>query len=156
MAVHAIRTHSPELAHRRAGVTRGAFDRRVRAEKRETVRMLFASADRHHPAVDRVALFTLGPELVSVQVRMAISTLRTHVGEDQLHVAGTAVHLGVHAPQWIARLVVAKLGMAPERLPTGQGVTAITLFLERSVGVAGLAALETLVRAGPHPRRRTE
>lgn len=64
-----------------------AVDGCMRPSEREAVVMLLNLLDRNLPASNGVTLFAVGSQLAPVNIRVAILTALTDVGEYRLHVA---------------------------------------------------------------------
>ncbi len=175
MAVVAGCRESHELPNSSALVARGAFQRRVRADERKAVLMIFDIIDRHLPALDRVAVLAVGAELAHVNVSVTVSAVRTDIGKYQRCVAFRAAYLLMHSTQRILGLVVIEFGQRPDRLPACIGVTVLAvgdrgtvrvrhlraragsclhlLFPVRGGGVRGLG-IRPLLRRFAHEHRR--
>lgn len=118
MAGVALRRKTLELADRCALVTRVAIDRGMGPDQREPIQVLVDLLDRNIPALDGVALFAVGTHLGLVNVRMALSALRSDIVENRLGVALRAGNALVHSAQRILGGVVIKLRNGADRLPT--------------------------------------
>ena len=119
----ALRGQALELANRRALMASVAFDRRVSAQQRETILMLLNLLHRHLPSLHRMALLAVRAHLALVNVGVAVCAFTSHVGEHRIGVALGTAHTPVHAPQWIARLIVIEFGDIANGLPSAEGVT---------------------------------
>lgn len=103
-----------------------AVDGRMRPSERESVVMLLNLLDRNLPASNRVALFTIGSQLAPVNIRVAILTTLTDVGEYRLHVALGAGYGLMHAAQRISRLIMIELRNCANRPPRIGGMAVLT------------------------------
>lgn len=79
--------HCLKVAIGSALVAGVAVDGCMRPSEREAVVMLLNLLDRNLPASNGVALLAAGPQLAPVNIRVAILTALTNVGEYRLHVA---------------------------------------------------------------------
>jgi hypothetical protein len=83
-----------------------------------------------------------------MNVGMTIGAAGTCVLEAQAGMALSAGYLQVHAPQWIARTLMIKLGVRSDRLPTGIAVAILARDGQRAmrVGHLGLWTADTRAR----------
>jgi hypothetical protein len=98
-----------ERTHRAYLVTGIAVDRRVRPDQRESVLMLIDVVDRHLPSGVAMAEITLGAVLSAMDIRVAVLTLISDLGERQIAVAILATKTLVHPTQREASLPVIEL-----------------------------------------------
>jgi len=114
-----------ELARGCALVARIAIQRRMGAQKRETILVLLDLPQGHVPTLHRVALLAPGTELPPVDVGVAIGTLGTDVGENRLGMALRAGYALVHAAQRETGFVVIKFRYRASRFPSRGGVAVL-------------------------------
>lgn len=69
------------------------------------------------PTFHRVATFTSGSHLPTMNIGVAISAARSGIGEDGPGMAAGASHILVQTQQWKAGLIVIELGQGADRLP---------------------------------------
>lgn len=112
-----------------------AFQRSVRAEQRESVRMLLELRGLKFPAVDGVARLAFRAELAAVDIRVAIRAMRADVREDEAHVALRALHFHVHAAQRVARVIVVEFRNVADRFPARARVAVFAGNRDRSVRI---------------------
>lgn len=125
-----------------------AFHQGVRPDKRKAILVIANRIQRNVPTLDRVATFTIRAKLPAMNVGMAIGAAGTCVLEAQAGMALSAGYLQVHAPQWIARTLMIKLGVRSDRLPTGIAVAILARDGQRAmrVGHLGLWTADTRAR----------
>ncbi len=124
MARRASGRQALELTDRGALVALLALDDSVRAEKREPILMVLDLSDRNLPTEDGVALRAIGTKFSAVNIRVAISAILAHIGENGIDVALNAFHFFVHAPQGIVGAVMIELQHGTNGAP-GSGCVAI-------------------------------
>lgn len=73
-----------------------------------------------------MAALTVRSKLASMDVRMAIGTVRAHFAKDRVYMTLRASDLFVHPPQRIPGLIVVKLRMGADRFPARIGVAILT------------------------------
>lgn len=129
----ALRRKTLKLADRSALVTGVAVHARMSSDQRETVQMLVDLLNGNMPAFDGVALFAVSAHLPLVNVRVAVRTLGTHIGEDHLGVALGASHALMQSAQGVPGGVVVKLRHRPDGFPSAQGVTVLAGNAQASV-----------------------
>ena len=95
-----------------------AFNQRVRSHQREAVLVIANRIQGNIPPPDRMAVLAASAKLPPMNIGMTIGAASTDVFEDQAGVTLRAVHLLMHAPQWVSRLVVIKIWIGTDRLPT--------------------------------------
>lgn len=95
--------------------------------------MLVDLLDRNVPPLDAVALLAVRAHLALVNVRVAIRTLRTHIGEDHLGMALSTSHTLMHSAQRVLGGVVVKLRYGADGFPTAQSVTILAGNTQASV-----------------------
>jgi hypothetical protein len=135
----ARRIQADELARRRLLVALLALNQLVRSDQGEPARrVILESLQRNLPALDRVALGTVGSELALVDVGVAVGALRAHVFENHADVTLGAGHILVHAAQGIPGLIVIEVGIRSDRLPACVAVTIGTRNGDRPVGIGHL------------------
>jgi hypothetical protein len=87
---------SLELPDRSALVAGSAIQRGMRPDQREAVDVLVDLLDGNVPSLDGMALLTVRAHLPLVNIRMAVSALRSHIRENQLGMALRAADAFVH------------------------------------------------------------
>jgi len=132
-------------------VTVFAKHRRVLSQQRETILVILYLSDGDIPTLDGMALLAVWPHLPLVHIGVAIRAVLPNVGEHRFHVTQNAVHLFVHASQWILRLVVVEFENRADALPTCSGVTVFTRNRDRAMRIARF----TLLLRGATGRNRT-
>lgn len=118
-----------------------AFQRRVRAEQRESIRMLLELRGLKFPAVDGVARLAFRAELAAMDIRVAIRAMRARVREDEAHVALRALHLHVHAAQRVTRLTVVEFRNVADRFPARARVAVLARNRDCSVRILARGCL---------------
>ena len=93
------------------------------------------------PTFDGVALRAIGTEFPSVNVRVAIGAILSHVGKHTLEMALRAGNLLVHAAQGVAGLVVVEFRDSADGAPACVGVAILTRNGQRPVRTAGVPPL---------------
>jgi len=114
-----------ELAHRFSFVAVSALQQGVCTQQWKAVLMLLDLLGLDLPALHRVTLLTIGPELAPVDICVAIRTTHAHVGKDKIGMAPYAVHFFVHPSQRVARPVVVKLRNVADGLPASIGMAVL-------------------------------
>lgn len=148
---------APELSDRCPLMASIAFEGRVRSDQWEAIEVLTRLLQRNLPALDRVAGGAVCSELPLVNVRMAISALRSHVREDRTGVALHAGDLLVHAQERILRFVVIEFRLAADRFPTRECVAVVAGDVQRSVRASRFGRallLPSLTRPGHRHHQR--
>lgn len=99
-----------------------------------------------------MAALAIGPELAAMNVGVAIGASGADVLEIQIGVALGASHLGMHAPQRVAGLVVIELRVGADGFPARVGVALLAGNRNGAVRIGdfGLRAADT----GPRVLRR--
>lgn len=140
-----------------ARVASRALDTGMRSKERKPI---FVRADRLHldvPAEHGVTLLAIGAELPPMNISVAIRTLRAYIAEYRFGVAIDASHLGVHAAQRIAGLVVIKFRNRPDRLPARKGVAILAGDRDGAMRITCLKCRRTAVlRLRRHPQRQQD
>jgi hypothetical protein len=95
----------------------------VRAQERKAILVIFYLLDGIVPALNGVALRTVGAHLPLVNVGVTILTVLPYVSEHGLDVALRALHFFVHAAQGVLGFVVVKLRNGADGAPACRGVT---------------------------------
>src|SRR5215469_10208105 len=72
-----------------------------------------------------MALFTIGAQLAAVDIGMAVLAALSHIRENRPGVTLRASHRLVHAPKWVARLIVIEFRSRPNRPPSARCVTVL-------------------------------
>jgi len=106
-------------------VTLIAFHYRVCAKQGKSVEVLLDRLNRDIPSQDRVAFSAVGAELTAVDVRMAVRTILSHIGEDRFSMALRAVNFFVHSSKGIPRGIVIELGNGANRRPASARVAVL-------------------------------
>ena len=112
----------------------------MRADERKAVLVILNVFVGDLPALHGMATITIGAELATMHVGVAIGAMRTYILEHEGRVALRAPHVLVHSPQRIAGVVVIELGEGADRLPTRVRVTVLTRDGEGSVGTCHFGA----------------
>jgi hypothetical protein len=92
---------------------------------------------RYPPAFDGVTRLTIGAELATMNVRMAVRAFLADIGKDKLDVALGALHFFVHATQRVARFVVIKFRNAADGLPTQGSMAILAGDVDGAMRIAG-------------------
>lgn len=112
-----------------------ALQHGMRANKREAILVIANLLQRNLPALHRVATFTIGAKLPTMDVGMAICTAAADLLKDQAHVAFGAGDFRVHPAQWVARLIVIELRVGADGFPACVCVTLLAWNRECSMWV---------------------
>lgn len=80
-----------------------------------------------------MALFTAGAHLAAVDIRVALSALRSHIRKYRLDMALRAHDALVHSAKGKLGLVVIEFGNAPDRLPSQRGVAIRAWQIQRAM-----------------------
>jgi hypothetical protein len=110
-----------------------ALHNRVLAEEWKSIKVVLNRLHRNLPAENCVALRAIGAELRAVNVRMAIRTVLSNIGENGLGMASGAGYFFVHSAQRVSRGVVVKFRDGADRGPAGGGVAIFARYIKRSV-----------------------
>ena len=96
------------------------LNRRVSAEKREAVLVVFHLLSGDVPALYRVALLAVGSHLTAMDIPLfvAICAILSDILEHGFHVTGDALHFFVHSPQRIVGFVMVEFRYRPDGSPT--------------------------------------
>ena len=124
-----------ELANGLSLVAIGAFQHRVRAEKRKPIRVLPHPVGANVPALHRVTPLAIRAELAAVNIGVAIRAARAHIREYEIRVAERALNFLMHAAQRVARVVVIELGDASDRFPAGARVAVLARNADGAVRI---------------------
>lgn len=114
-------------------MARIALDKRVCSEQRKSILVVAYRFHRCRPALNVVALLTLGAILAPMDICVAISAFVSNVCEDRAGMTLRTRDTLVHAAQWKPRFSVLKLRHISDRLPTGECVTVLTSNRQRTV-----------------------
>ena len=113
----------------------------VRTEKRKTILMIFHLLRGNAPALNGVALLTVGTILSTMNVCVAIGTILSNVGEDRFPMTLGALHFFVHAGQRIFRFVVIELEDGADGSPGGRCMAILARDGQWAMGTFGRAFL---------------
>jgi hypothetical protein len=114
-----------------------ALDRRVGTQQGETVLVILYLLYGHIPTLNGMALRAIRSHLPTVNIRVTVSAVLAHVGEDRLGVTFHAFHFFVHAAQWVAGLVVIEFRDGSDGMPGCRGVAVLTGDRQRAMRIAG-------------------
>jgi len=156
VAGNASRRESQELPHRRSLVTVVALHRRVGAQQREAVLVIFHLLRGNVPALHRVALRAVRAHLPLVNVGVAIFAILADIREHGLGVALGARHFFVHSPQRILRLIVVEFRYGPNGPPTRGRMTVLAGYRQRSVRTSRRLALIGKRTRNTRPHKQEE
>ena len=143
VADDALRAHPREDSIRTTLMAALALYPRMRAQKREAIRMVERTdlAGRR-PASYGMALFAPGTHLRAMQVGMAARTVMRSIPEDLAYMAAAAGYVRMHVAQGISGLgIVIELRMSAGRRPRRGCVTRFAGNGKRPVRVAGAVGL---------------
>jgi len=130
-----------ELAYGLTLMAIGAFQGRVRAEKRKPVRMLPHLIGLNVPALYRVAALAIRAELAAVNIGVAIRAARAYIREYEVGVAERALNLLVHAAQRVARAIVIEFRNASNGFPARAGVAVLARNADGAVRILAICTL---------------
>lgn len=125
MARVTLDRQSLKLSDRFALVAVCTIQARVATDQRKAVIVLLHRLPDEVPSLHRMTVLAVCPHLATVDIRVAIGTVRSHIGEHHFGVALRAADAFVKAAQWIIGLVVIKLGNGTDRLPSHRRVTVL-------------------------------
>ena len=109
----------------------------MRPEERKPVLVILYLLNGYVPSAHRVALCTVGSELPSMNVCVAVRTVLSYVREHRFCVALRALHFLVHSAQWIVRVVMVEFRMRSDRPPADCCMAIFAGNRERPVRAAG-------------------
>lgn len=130
----AVRRHCLKLTCRASLVAGVTIHGGVRTGEREAIVVLLNLLNGNLPSPHRVALFTVRTQLTFVDVGMAILAALSDIGENGPDVTFRARNRGVHATEWILRLVVIEFRDGSDRLPSVCCVAVLAGYIQISVG----------------------
>ena len=113
----ALRRKPGELSAGPVLMAPDAIHRGMGADEREAIFVSAYRLQRHIPADHAVALLATGAKLPAMNIGVTVRAPRAYVAEYQLGMALGAIHLGVHAAQGIAGLVVVEFRNRADRFP---------------------------------------
>jgi len=113
----ALRRKPGELSAGPVLMAPDAIHRGMGADEREAIFVSAYRLQRHIPADHAVALLATGAKLPAMNIGVTVRAPRAYVAEYQLGMALGAIHLGVHAAQGIAGLVMVELRNRADRFP---------------------------------------
>jgi hypothetical protein len=122
VAADTVRGQTLELSDGRTGVAGIALQRGMSSDQRKAILMLLDFADGNAPSIHGMALLASRSKLATVDIRMAIGTLRTDFGKHEVGVALATGDFLVHPAQRILRLVVVEFGDVADGLPSAEGM----------------------------------
>ena len=133
MARLTIGREAIENSRRRLLVTRFALHRRVSAEQREAIQVIFDLLNSDVPSLNGMTLFAVLPQLMTVHiiVRMAVDAILTDIRNHGLHVALHALHFFVHATEGILGFVVIEFGDRANGTPSCGGMAVLAGNVQR-------------------------
>jgi hypothetical protein len=108
----------------------------MRAEQRETVRVIVHGRKRNAPSPNSMTLFAVASHLAAMKIGMTIGALPSDAGEYLTGMTLPAVHPSVHPAKRISGFRVFEIWEWPNRFITRRGVTASAGNSERSVRAA--------------------
>jgi hypothetical protein len=94
----------------------------VRTNERKAILVILDGLHGHVPALNRMTLLAIRSHLAAVDIGVAIRAFRSHIGEDQFHVAIHALDFFVHAAERIAGLIMIEFRDAADRFPTRESM----------------------------------
>lgn len=102
-----------------------ALHQRMGSHQRKAILVILDRIQGNIPTLDRVATFTIGAKLPTMNIGVAIGAMHTDVLEYEVGVALGAGNLLVHAAQRVACAVVVKLGNLTNGFPARVGVAVL-------------------------------
>jgi len=105
-------------------------------QKRETVLVILHLLHRDIPPLHGVALLAIRSHLPTMNIRVTIRAVLSHIREYRLYMALHALHFFVHSPQRIICLVVVEFRDSPDGTPTRRRVTVLARNCQRAVRAA--------------------
>jgi hypothetical protein len=136
MARCALGAQSLECAGRAAFMTRLAIRHRMRAEQRETVRVIVHGRKRNAPSPNGMTLLAVASHLAAMKIGMTIGALLSDAGEYLAGMTLPAVKPHVHPAKRKSGFRVLKIREWPNRPKTRRGVTISAGNSDRSVRAA--------------------
>ena len=124
-----------------------ALNRGVSTQEREAVLVIAHLLHRDIPTLHGMALRAVGAHLATMDVRVAIGAILTHVGEYGFYVALGALHFFVQAAEGIFRFVVIEFRNCADGAPACRGMTVFARNVQRTVRIP-LAFLLGVARSG--------
>ncbi len=102
-------------------------------DQRKAVLVLLDLLNRYVPALDVVALLTVGSKLATMNVGVAVRAFDADIGEYHPGVTLRAGHALMHSAEGKPSLIMIKLGHHADRLPTGRRVAVLAGQVQISV-----------------------
>lgn len=102
--------------------------------------MVLYGLKRSLPALYRMTIRTIGTKLATMNIRVAVGTLRTDILENHAGMALIATDVLMHATQGITGQVVIKFGIRTYWFPTRIGVAVSAWSGKRAMGIGHLGA----------------